>query len=372
MAESWDTFIGNAVNSSDFPVGGAVAAVKDGRIVYEKGFGKARLGAEERDFTPNTLTSIQSVSKSFTAASLLKLAEDRLLDLKAPLVTYLPYFRTADKQASDRITVEQLLSHTAGFPGEIGIGNLMCTNVREFSVFESVKEECGLTDSILSGITSREDVTKYFSTVNLPHPPGSNWDYCTEAYIIAADLFEKVGGRSWDEYMEQVMFGRLGLNRTTLDPDKVLTDMDSARYYTGDVSILMNPVKPDPGRKAYETPFPQNRLGAPMGFIYSTARDLARYLSSYMTDEPFIPKELMARMHEPVWNLDNEEGYALGWGTLRKGNLMMIEHGGGFPGVRSYVCMVPAKGIGAVVVSNHDETPAREICDAVMERLLER
>ncbi|OXM17092.1 serine hydrolase domain-containing protein [Paenibacillus herberti] len=372
MVTSLETQLDQVICIQDFPVGGAVVVVKDNQVLYGKGFGKSRLGVNERAFTTDTIVSIQSISKSFTAAALLQLVEKGLLELDTPLVKYLPYFQTTDKLLSNSITVKQLLSHTAGFSGDLGIGNLICPNASDFNVFESLKAHYGITDSILQSINKREDVTKYFTSIALSHPPGSNWSYCTDAYIIAADLFEKVSGLQWDEYMDDVFFKRLKLNRTTLHVEKVQQDEDSAQYYSETDNTLHNIIKRNSNMDVFETPFPVNLLGAPLGFIYSTANNLGRYLSSYMSEHPFMSQTIIDRMYDPVWQFDNESGYALGWGTRRVESHTFIEHGGGFPGVSAYVCMAPSERIGVVVVSNHDKTPTQKICYKVIDTILQK
>lgn len=372
MLESLETLLDHNINAMDFPVGGAVVAIKDNKVVYSKGFGKARLGANERSFTTDTIVSIMSISKSFTAASLLKLVVEGLLELDKPVVNYLPYFQTTDEEVSNLITVRQLLSHTAGFAGDLGIGDLVSPIASDLRDFDRLKEQCGISDSMIEEIREREDITKYISSVVLSHRPGSNWSYCTDAYIVAADLFEKLGGGSWDDFMEGTWFRGIGLNRTTLYAHKVQQEEDHAAYYTSTDSVFRTVTKPDSSMKAYEIPFLVNQLSAPMGFIYSTAHDLGLYLSSYMNKHPFLSKRMLDEMFETVWEFEEEgEGYALGWGTRQKENLLILEHGGGFTGVSAYVCMVPANGTAVVVVSNHDETPSQKIAYETLDLLLQ-
>lgn len=371
MMISLEKQLDQVIGLQDFPVGGAVVVIKDNQVLYSKGFGKSQLGTNEKAFTTDTIVSIQSISKSFTAAALMQLVEKGLLELDTPLVEYLPYFRTTDKLMSNTITVKQLLSHTAGFSGNLGIGNLISPNASEFNVFGNLKAQIGITDSVLQSINTREDVTKYFTSVALSYPPGSNWSYCTDAYIIAADLFEKVSGLNWDEYMENVLFKSLRLDRTTLHVERVCQEKDSAKYYTSTDNILHNIFKPDANMNVFESPFPVNLTGAPMGFIYSTANDLGQYLSLYMSEHPFMSQSMIERMYKPVWQSDSIFGYALGWGTRRAENHFFIEHGGGFPGVSAFVCMAPSERIGVAVVSNHDETPTQKICYKVIDTLLQ-
>lgn len=364
--------LNHIIRAEDFLAGGAVVVVQDNRITYAKGFGKAHLGHGERPLTPDTIVSIMSIAKSFTALSLLKLVEEEKLHLDAPVAGYLPHFQTTAPSDSAVITVRQLLSHTAGFAGDLGIGNSLCLNAFEYRALDDVKEQFGITEEILQGIHSRSDVTKYLEHVTLANPPGTEWNYCTDAYIIAADLFEQVSGQSWDTYMEETLFPALKLDRTTLLASNVLSDDDHASYYTSNESALRHSILPVPSRKdIYASPFPVNPLAAPMGFLYSTARDLGTYMCSYMSERPFLSPAMKELMLMPVWHWDEETGYALGWGIQQKENHRIVEHGGGSLGVSAYMCIVPEENIGVIVVSNHDQTPTQNICYQVLDLLLQ-
>lgn len=94
-------------------------------------------------------------------------------------------------------------------------------------------------------------------------------------------------------------------------------------------------------------------------------------MSSYMRELSYLSQPMIDEMFEPVWQFDGETGYALGWGTRRKENLTIIEHGGGFPGVSAYVCMIPSDRIGVAVVSNHDGTPTQKIGNQMLDLLLQ-
>ncbi|ACT01541.1 serine hydrolase domain-containing protein [Paenibacillus sp. JDR-2] len=350
--------IENSINPEDFLVGGAVVVVKENQVIYEKGFGLARVGLHERGFTPDTIVCVMSIAKSFTAAALLTLVEEGRLDLADPLVHYLPYFQTTEPELSGLITVKQLLSHTAGFGGDLGIGDLVAPNAAELAFYDQLTRQVGMPDSLLRQIQNREDITRLIRKITLADQPGTNWNYCTDAYIVAADLFEKVSGQSWEGYME-ALFLVLQLNRTTLNAENVTQDDNHASYYsckTGDSNIL-------------PSPFPVNPVAAPMGFLYSTANDLGRYLNAYMSDRPFISPALMEKMFEPVWLFDSNEGYALGWGTSMEKGYSVMEHGGGYQGVSAYLCMVPSEKLGIIVLSNHDQTPTQNICYRVLRAI---
>lgn len=213
---------------------------------------------------------------------------------------------------------------------------------------------------------TREDIVKWFQKVELEYPPGKGWNYCTDAYVILADLFEKVTGVEWETHLEDEILSPLHMNRTTSDSKNVEEDPNSARYYLGEEKI--------------ETPFPKNALSAPIGYLYSTANDLGKYLAFHLTGESDVLRSgLIEQMQQPV-HLVNEEwqfgsevrSYGLAWFTDLYKGLRVIEHGGGQMAVRSLMTMVPELGLGIVVLLNFDGTTHHDVCDKIIDIFMEQ
>ncbi|MCA1065730.1 serine hydrolase domain-containing protein [Rossellomorea sp. AcN35-11] len=346
--------------------GCSVAIVKDAEIIYSKGFGHSRLQPEERPMDGDTLMSIQSVSKNFMAVSIMQLVEENLVALDDPIVTHLPYFRTKNKEQSDRITVRHVLSHTAGFPSEIGIANMIAPNVKEIfsdtpTEFQEALDHYQLTEEEITRIETRDDITKWFKKVELDYTPGEGWDYCTDAYVILADLFEKVTGETWESHLREKVLAPLDMTRTTADPQKVQKDHNSARYYLGEDQT--------------ETPFPINPISAPIGYLYSTANDLAKYVRFHLNEGAgILRQELKEDMQKPVqlvsedWQFGSEvRSYGLAWFTDTYKGYKVVEHGGGQMAVRSLIKMVPELGLGVVVLLNFDGSMHHDVGDMVVD-----
>ena len=135
------------------------------------------------------------------------------------------------------------------------------------------------------------------------------WNYCTDSYVILADLFEKVTGYNWETHLRDEILTPLNMNRTTSDSDKVERDLNSARYYLGKDKI--------------ETPFPKNSISAPIGYLYSSANDLGKYIPFHLNKEPNILRsDLVEEMQNPIhpvseeWRFGSEvRSYGLAWFT---------------------------------------------------------
>ena len=185
-----------------------------------------------------------------------------------------------------------------------------------------------LTEEEISSIKTREDITKWFEKVELEYPVGKGWHYCTDAYVILADLFEKVTGTKWETSLREILTP-LDMTRTTGDSQRVKEDENSARYYLGKDKI--------------ETPFPINPISAPIGYLYSTANDLGKYIRFHMNkDHQVLRSDLIEEMQNPIhlvseaWRIESDvRSYGLAWFIDEYRGYKKVEHGGGQLAVRS-------------------------------------
>ncbi|WP_342429634.1 serine hydrolase domain-containing protein [Neobacillus sp. FSL H8-0543] len=356
----------NELLSNNEGVGLSVAIVKDSDIIYSKGFGYSQIQPVNRSIDGDTVMSIQSISKNFMALSIMQLVEKNLVSLDHPVVNYLPSFRTKNTDESDTITIRHLLSHTAGFPTNLGIANMIAPNVKEIfsdtpTEFQEALDYYNLTEEEISRIETREDITKWFEKVELDYPVGMGWNYCTDAYVILADLFEKVTGCEWETYLRDEILTPLDMNRTTSDSQLVEKDKNCARYYLGNDKI--------------ETPFPINPISAPIGYLYSTANDLGKYIRFHMNKKPEILRSnLIEEMQNPIhlvsedWQFESDvRSYGLAWFTDIYRGYRKVEHGGGQLAVRSLISMVPELNLGVVILLNFDGTIHHDICKKIID-----
>ncbi|WP_064093316.1 serine hydrolase domain-containing protein [Rossellomorea aquimaris] len=356
----------NEMMKSHQGVGLSVAIVKDSDFIYSNGFGSSQTHPVNQPMDGNTLMSIQSVSKNFMALSIMQLVEKNLLSLDDYVVDYLPYFRTKNKLHSDTITIRHLLSHTAGFSSNLGIANMIAPNVREIfsdtpTEYQEALNYYNLTEEETSRIQTREDITKWFGKVELEYPVGKGWNYCTDSYVILADLFEKVSGYKWETYLNDEILTPLNMNRTTSYSRIVEEDKNSARYYLGKDKI--------------ETPFPKNQISAPIGYLYSTANDLGEYLRFHLNKEQnILSSDLIEEMQNSIhlvseeWRFGSKvRSYGLAWFIDKYRGFRIVEHGGGQMAVRSLMTMVPELNLGVVVLLNFDGTLHHDICDKVID-----
>lgn len=331
--------------------------VSDGVSIFTFDYGYSNIELK-KPMHQDTVSSIMSISKSFTAIALLHLEENTNFNLDTPIIEYLPYFRTKSGRYN-KITSNHILSHTAGFPDNIWLVTLLDNSLYKFAKnlpeYQFIFKQCQNIEDTITKIKSREDITKYFSNIDLPYEPGKGWLYCTDAYVILADVLEKISGLTWEEYVTENIINPLNLNNTYINPSKDLSqDMNEYYLYRKNNFIKI--------------PTPNNQLGAPVGFIYSTANDMAKYLIAIMgSDRKFISQSSKSKMFSMFAQREPGLSYGLGWKIKKLRDSKVIEHAGGYPGVSSFASMIPAKTFGLVMLCNIGDVPLQILSDNIVD-----
>lgn len=159
--------------------GTALALIKDGRIVLERGYGFRDL-VTHAPVTTETLFNIGSISKSFTALGITQLVDQQRVELDAPIIRYIPNLQLSDPRAAQAVTLRRLLSHTSGFPAD-----------------EQWPPQVP---------SAREGIVGEFATMRVTAQPGTRFQYCSRCVVLAAYVLERVTGRSWEAYTRATDF----------------------------------------------------------------------------------------------------------------------------------------------------------------------
>lgn len=201
-------------------LGAAVLVVRGNSIVYDRGFGLARLDTIT-PITSRTMFNICSVSKQFSAMALFILAEQGKLSLDDPVKKYFPKFKA---DFFNRITLRHLLSHTSGLPDArprtqaeweryISHTKTRFKNVEDFKRFCEEDESCRYLEDLDS----------------LGFEPGTKYEYQNPTFQLILMIVEKVTGEKFDDWMKQHVFLPADMKETTyFDPDKFIPDMAHA------------------------------------------------------------------------------------------------------------------------------------------------
>lgn len=282
--------------------------VRGGRLVWSRGRGTVA-GAEP---TADTQYRIGSITKTFVAVLVLRLRDEGLVDLAAPLETYLPGTAAGDR------TVLQLLSHTAGVAAETPP-----------PWWERTPGE------------RRPELADLLGDAALPHPAGRRFHYSNPGYALLGAAVARLRGRPWDEVLQTEILRPLGMTRTTVLPEPPHA-LGWAVHPWADV-LLPEPT-PDTGRMA------------PAGQLWSTVTDLARFAALLLTgDERVLSRASVTEMREPVTG-DPDGGYGLGLQRFA-GPRLLVGHGGSMPGFVATLALAPEDDLAAVVYANSTAGP---------------
>ncbi len=304
-----DEFVISKMKSERIP-GVSLAIVKGSDVIYLKGFG---VDGKKQPVNPQTPFVLGSVSKSFTGLAIMQLAEDEKIDLDAPVVKYLNSFTTKNAQASNKITIKQLLGHTSGFSTYDGREILLNDNIPIEQVTRNLKNT-NLNNSLLF----------QYSNIN---------------YVLLGDIIQTVSGIPYGEYIEKNIFGPLEMINSYTNQKEAIEKGFTSGYKSYFGFIL-------PTRQT-------NHEGSvPAGYLISSAEDMSHYLIAQMNDgfynnNSIISKNGMDQTHSPI-SLGSD--YGMGWGIER--SRYVFSHSGDTENFHSDIRVNKHEGLGIVILFN--------------------
>jgi CubicO group peptidase (beta-lactamase class C family) len=311
-----DAYLAGQLADAGFP-GAAVAIVRDGHLEHATAFGVAdrtgRLVATDTPFV------IGSLSKGLTAIAVLRLLDAGAIDLDAPASQYLPTFRTADQAASASITVRHLLNQMSGLPAS--------------------------AVDLSAPVTTLDGQVDRFTTVSLASVPGTRYEYANANYVVLGALVQRVTGRPYAEAMDELVFGPLGMSRTTADLD------DAQRNGLGDAHRLWFGLS-----DSHAPLFRPDVL--PAGFITSTATDLARVNEMILANgrvdgTAFLSPAAFSALTTGVVSAGPTGGrYAMGWIETTIAGEPALVHDGSTTDESAVQVVMPGRGLAIVLLTN--------------------
>ncbi len=289
----------------------SVAVVRGGRIVLAKAYGKQYEG-QTGPADPKLHYQIASVSKQFTAAAILLLADQGKLSLDDTVSKYIPGITDGDK-----ITIRQLLSHTSG--------------LRDYWP-QDYSFKAMATPTTPQGIVDR------WAKAPLDFAPGTQWQYSNTGYVVAGMIVEKVSGQPLLAFLQAHVFKPLGIR--AIDQDKAI----GPGFPQGYLRHALGPVR-------VETPAAPGWLYA-AGELSMSAEDLAKWDIARMNRTLLSPKD-WAEQETPV-NLTSgaSTGYGLGVGIAVADGHRMVEHSGEAVGFLTENIVYPEDKAAIVVAVN--------------------
>lgn len=284
-----------------------------------------------------TLFQFGSTGKTYTATALVRLAEQGRVDLDAPVRTYVPELRLQDSEVAERVTVLQLLNHTAGWAGDA------LTDTGD-------GDDC--LDRYVARMAELEQVT----------PLGATVSYNNASLSLAGHVIARVTGTTYEKAIGELLLQPLGMDLTFFRPNDIMT----RRFVVGHTVH-------DDGRVTVNRPWSLPRSGAPAGGMSATIGDQLAWARFHLGDgtagdgSRLLSADALRGMQEPTVDMAGSAlGDAVGIGWLLKDldGTRQVGHGGTTNGQHSSFDLVPSRGF-AVTTMSCSEPNGPELNEAV-------
>jgi CubicO group peptidase (beta-lactamase class C family) len=348
----FDAQVAQAVRDWKTP-GLAIAVVKDGAVVFAKGYGVRRLGAPEL-VDEHTRFAVGSTTKAMTAAAIGMLVAEGKLGWDDAVTKHLPWFALEDPYVTREVRIRDLLTHRAGVPNTDLLWYEQPTPARQ--IIASLRE------------------------VPLESSLRSHFTYQNVMYAAAGEVVAAVSGMPWSEFVRTRIFAPLGMNGTVPTAAALAGQANvAAPHYDidGTVTVIQNASVDGV---------------APAGSVWSSARDMAewlrmllaggttsggqRLLSAKVIAELFAPQTMVgedafyptARLTKPHWTT-----YGLGWFQADYAGEKVDFHTGSIDGMVAIAALIRDRGLGVYVLANLDHAELRHaLMYTVFDRYLGR
>lgn len=342
----FDAYLARAV--ADWKVPGlAVAVVKDGRIVFAKGYGVRELG-KPAPVDTQTLFAIGSTTKAMTSASLGMLVDEGKLRWDEKVTRILPGFQLADPYVTRELTVRDLLTHRAG------LGNADVLWYRADN--------------------SPEEVVRRVRFAEPAYSFRSSFIYQNIMYAVAGQIVATESGMPWEQFVRTRIFAPIGMVNSVplLDSARRRSNVASPHYLLGDTVRVVSNASVDAIASAGAVWASVADMARWMRFVLDSARVDGRRLlkpetytewlkpETMVTPEEFYPT---ARLTKPHWTT-----YAFGWFQEDYSGHMVDFHTGSIDGMVAIIGLIPDERLGVYVLANLDHAEVRH---ALMYRVFD-
>ena len=325
-AAAIDRVLSTYAANGDF--NGSALVAWQGKVVFEKGYGMANFEWKVAN-APDTKFRLGSITKQFTSMLVMQQVAEGKIKLDGKLSDYLPYYR---KDTGEKVTIHQLLTHTSGIPSY--------TERADFAEFRQKS-------------FTPEEFVKKFCSGDLQFEPGSKFHYDNSGYFLLGAILEKVTGKSYEELLQERIFGPLGMNDSGYDHSNTVLERRAGAYQRTPAGVMQNAAYLD-----MSVPYAA-------GSLYSTAEDLYKWDQALYTDK-LLPAGLKEKMFTPY-----KDKYAYGWfvETAAAGKPGAggpeIAHEGGINGFHTIIDRYPREKALIVLLSNASDGPLEEMSNQV-------
>jgi CubicO group peptidase (beta-lactamase class C family) len=273
----------------------------------------------------DTLFLVASVTKTFTATTLMRLVAEGKVELNAPVRRYVPEFRLKDEQAADKITVLNLLNHTSGLDWRVNV-------------------DTGEGDDALERYVAK------MAEMELIAPPGTRVSYSQAGYNLLGRIIEKVTGQTFEQAVAALIFEPLGLRHSFFERDDIMIRRFVVGHNGGEDGIL-----------SIARPWRHSRGENPGGGLATSVADLLSFARFHLgngraaSGEQVLPTNILHQMQEPTAELRAStlgDAIGIGWFLRDVGGVRTIGHAGSANGQFAELLIAPERNFAVVSLSN--------------------
>jgi CubicO group peptidase (beta-lactamase class C family) len=338
VSRDFDAYVAKAVRDWQAP-GLSIAVVKDGKIVFAKGYGVRETGKPE-PFDTSTMSAIASTTKAMTAVAMAMLVDEGKVKWDDPVTKYLPSFQLYDPYVTRQVTVRDLLTHRAG----LGNSDYLWA----------------VADLPASEIVSRLRLVKPAYSIR------SSFIYQNTMYIAAGEVIAAASGMPWSKFVQTRIFDRLGMRNTypllSLVPPNANAATPHFRYGRDTIVAITKD---------------RSRAIGPAGDVWSSAADMSKWMiflldSAIVNGKRLLKPATFAELFTPQVMVPPDEfyptmaltkphwtTYGLGWFQHDYQGRMLDFHTGSLNGLVAIIGLVPDQRFGVYILSNRDHVEIR-------------
>ncbi len=318
-----DSLIHSEFKEADGP-GGVFLVSQKGMPIYRKAFGMANLELNVK-LNTNSVFQIGSMTKQFTAVSVLLLEEQGKLRISDPISQYIPAYPNGS-----HITIQHLLTHTSG--------------IRDFTKMK------GLSDIAQKEMTP-EQMVDFFKNEPVDFAPGEKFDYNNSGYIVLGYIIELTSGGTYEDFIKKNIFDKIGMTRSYYASDRKVIPSRAYGYHKKSYGYVNKTVI------NFSVPFAS-------GSVMSTVDDMLIWQNALNSNLLLSAKYRIKAFTKYKLNNGQEIEYGFGWHLKNSNGIATREHGGSIFGFKSMAVYIPSEDLYILGFSNCDcNSPTQLIKD---------
>lgn len=324
-----DSLITNEFNDTNGP-GGVFMVTQKGKNLYKKAFGKANLELNV-NMTPENVFQIGSMTKQFTAVSILILEDQGKLNVNDPISKYIKGYPSGDK-----ITIHHLLTHTSG--------------IKDFTKMKSLS-------TIAQKEMKPEMMVDFFKNEAVDFIPGEKFDYNNSGYVVLGYIIELVSGDSYENFIKKNIFDKAGMSHSYYATDRQIIPQRAYGYHKKEHGYVNKTII------NFSVPFSS-------GALMSTVDDMMKWQNALHQNVLLSSKESKKAYQKYKLNNGEEFTYGYGWHLKDINGTPAREHGGSIFGFKSMGVYIPSEDIYVIGFSNCDCHSPTEIARSIAKETL--